>query len=285
MSNPTPNAVVPGCLYLIATPVGNLSDISERALKVLREADFIAAEDTRVTAGLLNHFGISKPMTSYFQHNLRYRGEQILERIKAGESCALVSDAGTPAISDPGEDLVALCADAGITIYPVPGACAAVLGLIVSGLPTGRFTFEGFLSMNKAERSEHLNELKKERYTMIFYEAPHKLTRTLADMRDAFGGDRRIALCRELTKLHEETQRVSIDEAIQIYTERVPRGEYVLVIDGYKPETEKPYWAELTCAEHVAMLEEQGMGRMDAIKAAAKERSVGKSQIYNEIMR
>ena len=236
------NRVEPGTLYLVATPIGNLGDLSERAIKVLSEVDFIAAEDTRNSLRLLTHLGISRPMVSYFEHNKRERGEQIADRLAAGESCALITDAGTPAISDPGEDMVALCAEKGIRVTSIPGPVASITALTLSGLPTGRFTFEGFLSVNKAERRERLGELVSERRTMLFHEAPHKLRATLKDLCDTFGADRRIAICRELTKLNEEILRLTLDEAVAYYTETEPRGEYVLVVEGAKNVTSTAFW-------------------------------------------
>lgn len=276
------NKIEPGTLYLVATPIGNLSDISERALKVLSGVDFIAAEDTRNSQRLLSVFGIRKPMVSYFEHNRRERGEQILKRLQAGESCALITDAGTPAVSDPGADLVCLCAEYGVPVTSVPGACAAITALTLSALPTGRFTFEGFLSVNKAERRRHLESLAHETRTMIFHEAPHKLRTTLADLCALFGPDRRISLCRELTKLNEEIMRTTLEEACSYYEEHEPRGEYVLVVEGC-PEgatTTDNELLSLSPEEHVATLESSGMSRMEAIKAAAKARGVPKNDIY-----
>ena len=221
------NKIIGGTLYLVATPIGNLSDISERALKTLSEVDFVAAEDTRNSGKLLSHFGISKPMVSYFEHNKRERGLVILERLKNGESCALVTDAGTPAISDPGEDLVVLCAENGVPVTSIPGCSAVVNALALSALPTGRFCFEGFLSTNKNERFSRLNEIKNDTRTTIFYEAPHKLQKTLDDIYEVFG-ERKISLCRELTKLNEEILRTTLAGAIEYYKENAPRGEYVL---------------------------------------------------------
>ena len=229
-----------GTLYLVATPIGNLGDFSPRAAETLKAADFIAAEDTRVSVKLLNHFQIKKPMVSYHEHNHVTAGQAILRRLLAGESCALVTDAGTPAISDPGEDLVRLCAENNVTVFCIPGCCAAVTALAVSGLPTGRFTFEGFLTVNKKSRREHLDSLRAETRTMIFHEAPHKLRTTLADLIAAFGPERRVALCRELTKLHEETLRTTLGGAAAYYRENAPKGEYVLVVAGAEPETEPP---------------------------------------------
>ncbi|MBQ3017748.1 MAG: 16S rRNA (cytidine(1402)-2'-O)-methyltransferase [Clostridia bacterium] len=278
------NKIVGGTLYLVATPIGNLSDITERALKTLSEVDFIAAEDTRNTGKLLSYFGISKPMVSYFEHNKRERGEVILERLLGGESCALVTDAGTPAISDPGEDLVVLCAERGVTVTSVPGCSAVVNALALSALPTGRFSFEGFLSTNKNERSERLNEIKNDTRTTIFYEAPHKLLKTLEDILSVFG-DRKISLCRELTKLNEEIIRTTISEAIKYYTENAPRGEYVLVIEGASKAIalENAFWRDMSIEEHVEYYISQEMKKMDAIKAVAKDRGVSKSEIYKVV--
>ena len=280
------NAVLGGVLYLVGTPIGNLSDISERALKVLSEVDFIAAEDTRNSGKLLSYFDIKKPMVSYFEHNKRERGEMIVSRIEAGESCALITDAGMPAISDPGEDIVRICAERGVPVSVVPGPCAAVSALAMSGLFTGKFVFEGFLSTANNERREALESLKNERRTIIFYEAPHKLRGTLADLMKAFG-DRKISLCRELTKLNEEVLRMTLSEAIAYYEENQPRGEYVLVLEGASKEEQKAnaFWAEMDEFAHVAYYTEQGLSKNDAIKAAAKDRGVGKSEIYNIVMK
>ena len=228
-----------GTLYLVATPIGNLGDFSPRAVETLETVDFIAAEDTRVSIKLLNHFEIKKPLVSYHEHNHITAGQAILARLLAGESCALVTDAGTPAVSDPGEDLVRLCAENDVEVLSIPGCCAAVNALAVSGLPTGRFTFEGFLTVNKKSRRERLESLKTEERTMIFHEAPHKLLTTLEDMTAVFGADRRIALCRELTKLHEETRRCTLGEAIAYYNENTPKGEFVLVLAGAEPPKER----------------------------------------------
>lgn len=278
------NAVLGGVLYLVATPIGNLADISERALKVLCEVDFVAAEDTRNTGLMLSRFGISKPMISYFEHNKHERGSQIAARLENGESCALVTDAGTPAISDPGEDIVRLCSERGITVTSIPGCCAAITALTLSGMDTRRFCFEGFLSTNKGERRERLTELEGERRTMIFYEAPHKLRTTLADLNKHFGGERQIALCRELTKLNEEICRTTIEKAVKIYEEREPRGEYVLIVGGAAKANEAADYPE-DPAEHVEMLVESGMSKKDAIKAVAKARGVAKNDIYSIVMK
>lgn len=276
------NAVLGGVLYLVATPIGNLADISERALKVLSEVDFIAAEDTRNTGSMLQRFDISKPMVSYFEHNKRERGEMIADRLENGESCALVTDAGTPAISDPGEDIVRLCAERGIPVSSIPGCCAAITALTLSGLPTSRFAFEGFLSTAKSERNERLTELSDEVRTMIFYEAPHKLRVTLADLYKYFG-DRKISLCREITKLNEEVCRTTLSEAIKIYEEKDPRGEYVLIVGGAEKKNSAAEYPE-DPVEHVKALMDEGMSKMDAVKTAAKLRGQTKNDIYKLVL-
>ncbi len=277
-----------GKLYLCATPIGNLGDITYRCVEVLKSVDLIAAEDTRRTLQLLNHLEIEKPLTSYFEHNRREKGEYLINEMKNGKNIALVSDAGTPAISDPGEDLVRLCAEQGVDVVPVPGAVAGINALISSGLSTGRFAFEGFLTVNKHGRAEMLEKLKNEERTMIFYEAPHKLNATLRDMGKYFGS-RKIALCRELTKLHEEIRRTTLEEAAAYYAENPPRGEFVLVVEGKNPdeikEENERKWAEMSVAEHIAVYLSQGMTEKDAIKAAAKDRGVSKRDIYNEYKR
>ena len=271
-----------GTLYLVGTPIGNLSDLSPRARQVLSEVDFIAAEDTRVTLKLLNHFDIRKSLISYHEHNRAQSGEKILARLLGGESCALVTDAGMPAISDPGEDLVRLCAENGVTVSPVPGPSACVTALAASGLPTQRFCFEGFLSTSKKSREEHLAELKTEKRTMIFHEAPHKLVRTLADMLDAWG-DRELTLCRELTKLHEEFIRTTLSEALERYTLTPPKGEFVLVIRGAE---EQPAEA-MTKDDALAMvrrLREDGMKLKDACKEAAETSGISKNELYQAML-
>ncbi len=278
------NRVEGGTLYLVATPIGNLGDLSERAVKVLGEVDFIAAEDTRNSMRLLSHLEIHKPMVSYFEHNKRERGEQIAERLQAGESCALITDAGTPAISDPGEDLVALCAEREIPVTSIPGAVASITALTLSGLPTGRFTFEGFLSVNKSERRERLDELKGERRTMLFHEAPHKLKNTLEDFRKAFGDDRRVAICRELTKLNEEVLRMTLAEATDYYKTTDPRGEYVLVVEGATEVSNSAFWEGMEIPAHVEHYVAMGMSKMDAIKQAAKDRGVPKNEVYQAVL-
>ena len=269
-----------GMLYLVPTPIGNLGDISIRCRQTLEQADFIAAEDTRVTMKLLNHLGIKKSLVSYFEHNKAMKGDQIVERILAGETCALVSDAGSPAISDPGEELVRQCANAGITVCAIPGPCAVITALSISGQATGRFCFEGFLSTAKKSRREHLESLQSEKRTMIFYEAPHKLLNTLEDMAKAFGEDRPISLCRELTKLHEEVIRTTLGDAIALYNEQAPRGEYVLVLAG-APEEEKTQPTAQDAADYVAKLMEGGMSRKDAIKQTAKDLNLPKNVVYD----
>ena len=273
-----------GMLYLVPTPIGNLGDISQRCRETLEQADFIAAEDTRVSLKLLNHLGIKKPLVSYYEHNRIESGQRILERMLNGEVCALVSDAGSPAISDPGEDLVKQCAAAGITVCAIPGPCAAITALSMSGLPTGRFCFEGFLSTNKKSRQDHLAALAGEQRTMIFYEAPHKLLNTLQDLAHAFGPDRRISLCRELTKLHEEVIRTTLQGALDYYRELAPRGEYVLVLEGCEPPAE----AELTledALELVAKKLQEGLSRKDAVKLVAKETGFAKNALYDAAMK
>ena len=269
-----------GMLYLVPTPIGNLGDISERCRRTLEEADFIAAEDTRVSLKLLNYLGIKKSLVSYYEHNKAFKGNVILDRILAGETCALVSDAGSPAISDPGEDLVRLCAEHGVTVTAIPGPCAVITALSISGLPTGRFCFEGFLSTAKKSRKEHLASLEGETRTMIFYEAPHKLVSTLEDLAEAFGADRKISLCRELTKLHEEVVRTTLGEAIEKYTESSPKGEFVLVVDGAAPVEKEVPTAE-DAGEMVKRLMGEGLSRKDAIKQTAKALDLPKNVVYD----
>ena len=273
-----------GTLYLVATPIGNLGDLSPRAVETLRTADFIAAEDTRVSLRLLNHFDIRKPLVSYHEHNRASAGPAIAERLLAGESCALVTDAGTPAISDPGEDLVRLCGQQDITVQAIPGCCAAVNALAVSGLPTGRFTFEGFLTVNKKSRREHLNSLKSETRTMIFHEAPHKLRTTLNDLTEAFGPDRRISLCRELTKLHEEVRRTTLGEAAAYYAENPPRGEFVLVVAGAEEPAEEGCTFEGALALVRARMDE-GLSTKDAVKQVAKLTGFAKNLLYDAVVK
>lgn len=277
------NEIVKGALYVVATPIGNLSDLSERAKKVLEEVDFVACEDTRVTGKLLMCIGIKNALVSYHEHNKREKGEEIIKRLRSGESAAIVSDAGTPAISDPGEDLVRLCAENGIDTFSIPGPCALISALTVSGLPTGRFSFEGFLSTNKAERKRHLDEVKNFPYTLIFYEAPHKLRDTLSAMLEVLG-DRRISLVREITKINEEVFRTTISSAVDFYADNNPKGEFVLVLEGATKENTREFWEDMTEVEHVGYYLEKGLERMDAIKACARDRGVSKSVIYKKVL-
>ena len=268
-----------GILYLVATPIGNLGDLSPRAVETLGAVDFIAAEDTRVSLKLLNHFQIKKPLVSYHEHNAAAAGQAVLGRLLAGESCALVTDAGTPAISDPGELLVRLCGERGVEVLSIPGCCAAVNALAVSGLPTGRFTFEGFLSVNKRSRREHLESLRNETRTMIFHEAPHKLRPTLADFCETFGPERRVALCRELTKLHEETRRCTLGEAAEYYQDHDPRGEYVLVVAGAEPKEDAAVTLEEGAAQVLALVE-TGARLKDAAREVAEHTGLSKNDLY-----
>lgn len=270
---------MPGTLYLVPTPIGNLGDISRRMAETLEAVDFIAAEDTRVTLKLLNHLGLKKPMISYYRHNTQAGGQAVLERLLTGESCALVTDAGTPAVSDPGEELVALCAAQGVDVVSIPGPCALVTALAASGLPTGRFTFEGFLAMNKKNRRAHLDALRREERTMIFYEAPHKLTATLADLAQAFGEERRISLCRELTKLHEEVRRTTLGEAVRWYGENPPKGEFVLVVEGACPQETDG----ITLEQGLELVDDfmaQGATLRDAVRRAAGDTGLSRNELY-----
>ncbi len=270
-----------GTLFVVGTPIGNLGDISPRALKTLEDSDFIAAEDTRVTLKLLNHFEIKKPLISYFEHNRRQKGEYITDRILGGENCAIVTDAGMPAVSDPGEDLVALCHEKGIPVRVVPGPSAFVAAIALSGLPVGRFTFEGFLSVSKVSRREHLQDVQKEKRTMVFYEAPHKLSATLSDMY-AYFGDRKIAIVREITKIHEEVIRTTLKEAAEKYKEESLKGEIVLVIEGYTEEEDDVPTLEdaiLKAREYM----NEGMSVSFAAKQAAKDTGIKKGDIYKAL--
>lgn len=268
-----------GKLYIVSTPIGNLGDFSPRARETLEFVDFIAAEDTRVGAKLLARFEIKKPQISYYEHNRREKGEYIAQRIEAGENCALITDAGTPAVSDPGCDLVALCAERGLEIVSVPGCCAAIAALSIAGMECGRFTFEGFLSVNKKSRRTHLEELATEKRTMVFYEAPHKLVATLRDMLSAWG-DRPLALCREITKLHEEVRRTTLSAALAHYLENTPRGEFVLVIGGAPVDLEKkaPETADLLA--EIGNLIENGSSLMQAVRTVSSRYSVSKNELY-----
>ena len=280
------NKVEKSTLYLVGTPIGNLSDISERAVKVLSEVDFIAAEDTRNSMRLLMALGIKNELMSYHEHNKKSSGERLVARLLGGESCALITDAGMPAISDPGEDIVKMCADAGITVSVIPGPCAAISALALSGLGTSRFAFEGFLSAKDSERRKRLDELKFEERTMIFYEAPHKLKNTLRDIAACFGDDRKISLCREITKLNEEIKRLTVKDAVDFYSTNEPRGEYVLVVEGFtgkRVSDEVSELISLSPEEHVEAYVSQGLSRMDATKKAAKDRGMSKSELYKII--
>lgn len=269
-----------GILYLVPTPIGNLGDLSTRICETLAEADFIAAEDTRISVKLLNHLDIKKQMVSYHRHNFEQAGQSILARLLEGESCALVTDAGTPAISDPGEELVSLCAQNGVDVISIPGPCALITALSVSGLPTNRFTFEGFLPLNKKNRRTHLESLRTEERTMIFYEAPHKLCNTLDDLQEYFGGDRPIALCRELSKLHEEVRRCNLAEAVAHYENNNPRGEFVLVIAGATPSLEAGASLEDGLALVEKLRETEDLSLRDAVKRAAKTLDLSRNELY-----
>ena len=277
-----------GTLYLVATPIGNLQDITFRAINTLKEVDVIAAEDTRHTIKLLNHFEIKKPLISYYEHNKIVKGNYLIEQLLAGKNIALVSDAGSPGISDPGEDMVRLAIDNDIKVTMIPGPVAAVTGIVISGLPTGRFVFEGFLPMNKRTRQERLKQLKDETRTIIFYEAPHKLPHTLKDMYNAWG-DRRIALARELTKIYEEVIRCSLFEAMERYQNESPRGEFVVIIEGQDEkiliENERDKYADISIEDHVNMYTEAGLAKKEAIKKVADDRGIIKRDVYNTVMK
>ena len=277
------NRTEAGTLYLLASPIGNLADISERTVKVLSECSFVAAEDTRVSGKLLSSLGISKPMMPYHEHNKQQAGAEIVRRLRGGETCALMTDAGTPGISDPGSDIVRACIDGGIPVTSVPGCCAAINALILSGFDTRRFCFEGFLPEKKKELDERLSFLRGERRTMIFYSSPHDLRRVLASLSEYFGAERRVALCREMTKLNEEIERTTLGAATESYTERAPRGEYVLVLEGARGDSDA-FWHELSVPQHVAYYEEKGMKHMDAVKTVAADRGVAKNIIYKAVL-
>ena len=273
---------MPGKLYVVGTPIGNLGDMSARAIETLENCDFIAAEDTRVTLKLLNHFDIKKPMISYFEHNRREKGEVILDRILSGETCALVTDAGMPAVSDPGEDLVKLCHENGVTVNAVPGPSAFVAAAALSGMRVGRFTFEGFLSVNKPGRREHLQSIRHEKRTMIFYEAPHKLSATLCDLYE-YMGDRKIAIVREITKIHEQVIRTTLRQASERFKEEQLKGEIVLVIEGESEDAEEEY--TLSQAVEIAqMYIKDGMSPSLAAKQAAKQTGIKKGDIYKSLL-
>ncbi len=277
-----------GTLYLVATPIGNLQDITLRAINTLKEVELIAAEDTRQTIKLLNHFEIKKPLVSYYEHNKIVKGNYLIEQLQQGKDIALVSDAGTPGISDPGEDLVRLCIENDIKVTMIPGPVAAVTGMVISGLPTGRFVFEGFLPMNKRTRQERLKQLKDETRTIIFYEAPHKLPYTLKDMYNAWG-ERRIALARELTKRYEEVIRCSLSEAMERYQVEAPKGEFVVIIEGQDEqvlvELEKDKYSDISIEEHVEKYTKEGFPKKEAIKKTADDRGLNKRDVYNIVMK
>ncbi len=276
-----------GKLYLCATPIGNLEDISYRVLKTLKEADLIAAEDTRHTIKLLNHFEIKTPMTSYHEFNKIDKARYLVEQMKSGVSIALVTDAGTPGISDPGEELVRQCYEAGIQVTSLPGPAACVTALTMSGLGTRRFCFEAFLPSDKKEKQRILNELKEETRTIVLYEAPHRLVRTLEELRESLG-DRRITLCRELTKKYEEAWQTTFEEALERYGQQEPKGEYVVVVEGRafeeKEEEERKAWEEMSIEEHVGYYEARGMDRKEAMRAAARDRGISKRDVYQHLM-
>ena len=274
-----------GTLYLVATPIGNLRDLSPRALEILSQVDFIAAEDTRVSLKLMNHFSVKKPLLSYHEHNHVTAGRQVLQRLLAGESCALVTDAGTPAISDPGEDLVRLRAEHRAPVCAVPGCCALISALAVSGLPTGRFTFEGFLSVNRRQRREHLSSLLEERRTMIFYEAPHKLLTTLEDLCEAFGPERRLSLSRELTKLHEETLRTTLGGALTHFRAVAPKGEFVLVVEGAPAPEEALISLEDAVQQVLRLQEEHQLKTKEAIRRVAADTGLAKNELYDAVLK
>ena len=276
-----------GTLYLCATPIGNLEDMTFRAVRILKEADLIAAEDTRNSIKLLNHFEIKTPMTSYHEYNKIEKGHKLVERLQNGEDIAVITDAGMPGISDPGEELVKMCQEAGITVTAVPGACACVTALTISGLGTRRFAFEAFLPMDKKERQAVLNELKDETRTMVIYEAPHRLVRTLKTLRETLG-NRRISICRELTKKHETAWQTHIAEACEYYQENAPKGECVLVIEGRSREElkaeEQEQWEQMPLEAHMEHYESQGMDHKSAMKQVAKDRGVSKRDIYRMLL-
>lgn len=273
------NEIERGTLYVVGTPIGNLSDITERAKYVLDNVNFVAAEDTRVSGKLLSCFGIRNSFVSYHEHNKAQAGKAILERLQSGEAGAIVTDAGIPAISDPGEDLVKLCKENGIRVIPIPGACAFITALSASGFPSRRFSFEGFLPTDKKEMNEVLSDYKNDKKTVIFYEAPHRLVKTLETMYKAWG-DRQICLARELTKLNEEIVVTTLEEALEMYKTREPRGEYVVIVGGAEESASESFFENMTIEEHVEFYEKQGLRKMDAIKACAKDRGVPKNEVY-----
>lgn len=277
------NEIETGVLYVVGTPIGNLSDISERAKHILSNVSFVAAEDTRVSGKLLSCYDIKNSFVSYHEHNKAQAGKAILERLQNGETGAIVTDAGIPAISDPGEDLVRLCKENGIKVIPVPGACAFVTALSASGFPSRRFSFEGFLPTDKKERNEVLDDYKNDKKTVIFYEAPHRLVKTLEAMLSAWG-DRKVCLARELTKLNEEIVCTTLEQALEMYTAKEPRGEYVIIVGGAEENQSESFFENMTIEEHVEFYEKQGLRKMDAIKACAKDRGVSKNEVYKHFV-
>ena len=277
-----------GKLFLVATPIGNLSDLSPRAIETLKNADLIAAEDTRNSIRLLNHFDIKVPMTSYHEYNRIEKAEELIGKMQSGAGIALITDAGMPAISDPGEDLVRMAYDAGIEVTIIPGPCAAVSALALSGLPTGRFTFEGFLpnDKNKKELSERLDALKDETRTIIFYEAPHRLTRTLKLLAQTFGETRKASAVRELTKVHEEVNRSTLGELLNRYETEEPRGEFVIIVEGRSrkeiEEEKRSAWDDITIPEHVKRYMQEGLNKKEAMKKVAADRGIGKRDVYKQ---
>ena len=278
------NNVEKGVLYLVATPIGNLLDITQRAQKVLSEVDFVAAEDTRVSGKLLSCLQIKKPIVNYFEHNKKEMGQSILQRLQSGQSCALVTDAGTPAISDPGQDLCMLCKNSGVKVVPIPGPCAAITALCASGLDSHGFVFIGFLPQEKNEKKALLDSLCNQAMTMIFYEAPHRLKKTLSELAGTLGNNRKICLAREITKINEEFINLTLSQAIELYEQKDPRGEYVIVAEGKKQQDECDFWAEMSIKEHVEFYISLGLSKMDAMKSCAKDRGVSKNEIYKQML-
>ena len=278
-----------GKLYLCATPIGNLEDITLRVLRTLQEVDLIAAEDTRNSIKLLNHFDIKTPMTSYHEFNKIEKAHQLVEKMQSGTNIALITDAGTPGISDPGEELVRQCYEAGITVTSLPGACACITALTMSGQPTRRFCFEAFLPSDKQERRDVISELENETRTMIIYEAPHRLKKTLAELTEVFGADRRLSVCKELTKRHENVFLTTFGEVVEFYENNEPRGEYVLVIEGKSRDDikkeQQAQWESMSIVEHVDKYIADGMDKKEAMKAAAKDRGISKREVYNEYVK
>lgn len=277
-----------GTLYLCATPIGNLEDMTFRVIRTLKEVDLIAAEDTRNSIKLLNHFEIKTPMTSYHEYNKIEKGRKLVEKLLEGQNIALITDAGTPGISDPGEELVKMCCEAGVTVTSLPGAAACITALTISGLATRRFAFEAFLPTDKKERQEVLKELVNDTRTLILYEAPHRLVKTLHELSETLGEERKIAVCRELTKKHETAFRTTLGEAIDYYEENEPKGECVLVIEGRSREEIKKEqqmkWEEISLEEHMTHYEQQGMSRKEAMKCVAKDRGISKRNVYQQLL-